>query len=339
MKKIILSLGFCLIPLILPHATSAATLAEIYVFGDSQVDNGNLFEATDGVVPESPPYFEGNFSNGPSWVEFLANQLDLEANPANNYAYGGATSGTANVANGVFPTNRVLPGLLSQVEEFTTGNSIVNPHGLYIIEVGRLDYFLAGETDSVPVIDNLSSAITNLTTKGAKNILVANLLDLGKIPASSQSPSSSLLTNLTNLHNENLAVSLKALDATLGANIMLLDFNSLVNDIINEPTQFGFLDVTNPCLSSPGFLIPPFTICSDPDSFLYLDSQHTTVSAQILFADLAYQTLASNGELELLPTATSVPEPFPLLPLFMTTGFGFLSRKRVSKKIYIWGVN
>jgi phospholipase/lecithinase/hemolysin len=259
-------------------------------------------------------------------VEFLANRLGLNANPANNYASGGSTSGTANVANGVFNTNKTLLGLLSQVEEFTTAYPAADPNALYIVEVGRLDYLIQGQTDTAPVINNLSNAIAKLSTVGARNIAVANLLDLGKIPAGSESPSSSSLSNLTNQHNRNLATSLQTLDAALDSNITLLDFNSLLNEIINEPGKFGFTNVTNTCLSSPGFLTPPFTVCSNPNDFLYWDTQHTTVPAQILFADLAFTALQSDIELK------TVPEPSPLLAIFMTAGFCCLLQIRFSRK-------
>ena len=64
--------------------------SNIYVFGDSLVDTGNLFNATTfvqessellgidiPVVPSSPPYFEGRFSNGQIWVDNLANDKNV----------------------------------------------------------------------------------------------------------------------------------------------------------------------------------------------------------------------------------------------------------------------
>ena len=49
---------------------------QIIVFGDSVTDSGNVWELTDRKEPASPPYFEGRFSNGPVWVEYLADHLD-----------------------------------------------------------------------------------------------------------------------------------------------------------------------------------------------------------------------------------------------------------------------
>ncbi|MDY6992457.1 MAG: SGNH/GDSL hydrolase family protein, partial [Pseudomonadota bacterium] len=44
-------------------------LSPIYVFGDSLSDKGNLFELTG--LPPDPPYFNGRFSNGLLWSEYL----------------------------------------------------------------------------------------------------------------------------------------------------------------------------------------------------------------------------------------------------------------------------
>ena len=40
----------------------------IYVFGDSLSDSGRLFAATQ--IPP-PPYYQGRFSNGPIWIDYL----------------------------------------------------------------------------------------------------------------------------------------------------------------------------------------------------------------------------------------------------------------------------
>src|SRR4051812_17171996 len=78
--------------------------SKVYVFGDSNVDNGNVFIATSfpgddiPTFPPSPPYDMGRFSNGPLWVEVMADRLGLP-NPApslaggTDYAWGGATTG------------------------------------------------------------------------------------------------------------------------------------------------------------------------------------------------------------------------------------------------------
>ncbi|KAJ9075881.1 hypothetical protein DSO57_1031476 [Entomophthora muscae] len=50
----------------------------VYVFGDSISDNGNLYRLKDKAIPSTQLYYEGRFSNGPVWVEYLANTLNAK---------------------------------------------------------------------------------------------------------------------------------------------------------------------------------------------------------------------------------------------------------------------
>jgi phospholipase/lecithinase/hemolysin len=84
------------------------TFEELYIFGDSLSDPGNLFDFSGGIFPP-PPYFEGRFSNGPVWSEYFADLLDLSparlleaqtdpfaASEGINFAISGANSGDSN---------------------------------------------------------------------------------------------------------------------------------------------------------------------------------------------------------------------------------------------------
>ncbi|KAJ9072578.1 hypothetical protein DSO57_1026064 [Entomophthora muscae] len=72
-------------PFVDGHRTS---FRDIVVLGDSFSDTGNLFNATGQRFPPSP-YFQGRFSNGPLWIEYVANQYNATLL---NYAVVGATS-------------------------------------------------------------------------------------------------------------------------------------------------------------------------------------------------------------------------------------------------------
>src|SRR6266404_1973870 len=66
----------------------------VYVFGDSYCDVGNIYAATNGAIPLSPPYFHGRFSNGPIWIEHVAGVWGLPMTASllggTDYAFGGA---------------------------------------------------------------------------------------------------------------------------------------------------------------------------------------------------------------------------------------------------------
>ena len=61
-------------------AAWAGTFTNLYVFGDSLSDAGNVFAATAGQQPGSP-YYDGRYSNGPVWVEYLAEEPATRRSP------------------------------------------------------------------------------------------------------------------------------------------------------------------------------------------------------------------------------------------------------------------
>jgi len=77
-----------------PYKTNSSIYLKVIInwlfFSSCQQDNGNgTFTLTNGRIPSSPPYFEGRFSNGPVWNEYLADDLGI---PLINRAFGGATT-------------------------------------------------------------------------------------------------------------------------------------------------------------------------------------------------------------------------------------------------------
>jgi hypothetical protein len=77
-----------------------STPARIVLFGDSLSDNGNgSFALTRRAWPADAAYFDGRFSNGPTWIEYVAQAyfgapLDRGLDDG---AFGGATLDDARV--------------------------------------------------------------------------------------------------------------------------------------------------------------------------------------------------------------------------------------------------
>src|SRR5690242_14483604 len=70
----------------------AASIDELVFFGDSLSDNGNLYNILK-VIPRSPPYYNGRFTNGFTWAERLGKHYQEASKLAYSiYAYGGATA-------------------------------------------------------------------------------------------------------------------------------------------------------------------------------------------------------------------------------------------------------
>ena len=62
----------------LAASAGAQAYSNLYIFGDSLSDTGNIFALTGGATPAAP-YFAGRFSDGPVWAETLATSLGLPA--------------------------------------------------------------------------------------------------------------------------------------------------------------------------------------------------------------------------------------------------------------------
>ncbi len=241
---------------------------QLYIFGDSLSDVGNVFRATGGAVPAAP-YFEGRHSNGRVWVEELAAKLNLPDDRVKNFAWGGATTGE----NGL---NRV-PGVLAQVETFTQTQPKVDPSALFVIWAGSNDYLFSTATPTAS-IDNLDQSLQSLLKTGAKRFLIANLPDLGKLPSTRKTEASQKLTNIAIAYNQALKDTLDRLQKP-DLTIAQLDVFGIYQTAISNPQQFGFTNVTNPCLGS----------SANCDRFLFWDGIHPTTAAHKVLGDLAFQ--------------------------------------------------
>jgi phospholipase/lecithinase/hemolysin len=168
----------------------AAAYNNAFFFGDSLSDTGNIFALTGGTQPPAP-YFNGRFSNGPVWVEYLATGLGLPASATasllggTNFAFGGAlTSGGG------------IPSVLAQVGGVTGAAGSLDPNALYVVVAGGND--MRAARTAFPTMDatgaanrlaaaqtaagNLRTALSLLAADGARNVFIANLPDLGNTP-------------------------------------------------------------------------------------------------------------------------------------------------------------
>ncbi|PHM07070.1 GDSL family lipase [Nostoc sp. 'Peltigera malacea cyanobiont' DB3992] len=278
------------------------SLTEVYIFGDSLSDTGMVFRATGGIYPPNPTYFHGRYSNGRVWIEYLSERLHLSTKQINNFAYGGATTGSIG--------NSYVPSLLQQVQSFTQRHQKTNSDALYVFWAGANDYLQGVSSANIPV-KNIMSAINLLTDIGAQKFLVANLPDLGQLPAMKTATNSMSLNALTQAHNRSLRRSLKVLTqqdshlkiATLDANSLYRDAMPAAGYAYANPAAFGFTNVSSSCLSGS-------TICGNPDQFLFWDGIHPTTAAHQIIGKTAFSTIQEAGIIHsgsiLVPETTSV---------------------------------
>lgn len=311
----------------LASTISPGQVTEIVAFGDSLSDAGNASIATSGAAPgpgyatrsvTGIPFPVGYFTNpqtatGPAglWVDQFAAKVGVaDPSPAlaplggSNYAVGSAMTDSANPAD-----------MQNQVNLFlATHPGNASSSALYTFWGGAEDIFAA--QSPVTAADNIAAQITQVAADGGHNFLWLNLPGLGGVPALNGDPAAAAAANFASLaFDQEWAMQVSNLDS-LGINVIGVDIDALYNDILGNPTAYGFNNVADACNT---------TVGCNPDTFLYWDSLHPTTSADSFVADLAYQ--------DAFGSSAVTPEP-PSVTLFALGGAGLLvlwrSRRRVA---------
>ncbi|MDE1947576.1 MAG: SGNH/GDSL hydrolase family protein [Burkholderiales bacterium] len=300
------ALGVALSPM---AAQAAPTYSAIYAFGDSLSDAGNLFGYTNGSLPAAP-YYQGEFSNGPNWIQDLSAGLGLAplmpslAPGGTDYAWGGATTAYAGTAS------TSVPNLTQQVGLFAQTLTVPAPSSaLYTVWIGANDLFGILGGSSCPTTGLLctagaaqseADAIALLASIGARNFLVPLLPDLGLTPgvAANGPLAAAAGTALSKAYNQALLADLAGLAGTSGMNLRFLDTFSLMDSAVADPAAFGLANVTAPCY------VGPYTgggsVCSDPSQYLFWDQVHPTAAGAALVAQAALRALPEPGTLAIV---------------------------------------
>lgn len=287
---------------------TSGPFSTIYSFGDSLSDAGNISVATLGTIPVSPPYSDGRFTNGQVWVQDLAQDLGL--NPlqpslsgGTDFAFGGAQTGTTAVhtAN---PTD--LPG---QYAQFLSQDPNPSSNALYTVWIGSNDVLSilsqAGQTPA-NAASEISAAVSNevsfiaaLQAHGAKDVMVANVPDIGKTPdlMAEGAGASAAGSVLAQQYDGELSTALASLAATGGLKVDLIDTYGLLDGVIANPTAYGFTNATSPAWtgnfssSSSGTLTA--TTAAAQNQHVFWDDLHPTAAAHALLAQYAASTIGT----------------------------------------------
>jgi phospholipase/lecithinase/hemolysin len=263
-----------------PAPTAAPGYDAIYVFGDSYCDVGNIYAATGGAIPPSPPYFNGRFSNGPLWVEHVASAWGLPMKASllggTDYAFGGAY-----VLSDQVTLLGTIPSVPHQVELYLSQHGgHADPNALYILEGGGNDILGASGVSAVDLGFQIALGISGsellLRRAGAEHFLIPDLLDVGQLPAAQANASFASAASVAT--NKALDLLLEGEEFLERIFIHRLDVFSLFHDVTKDSTHFGFTNITTPCLSS------TLTVCADPDHTLFWDAEHPTEFGHAFFA-------------------------------------------------------
>jgi phospholipase/lecithinase/hemolysin len=246
------------------RAHDQRTFDQLVVLGDSLSDMGNA----------------GRFSNGPVWVEQLAESLELPLSASErggqNFAVGGA---------------RIEAGpqsLRAQVNKFL---KLPRPSGrtLYIVWGGANDIFAAiGQPDAPSELDAAAAALNevlaDLMAHGGTDLLVPNIPDVGITPEVRAQGSEAVNETRRLTAHFNRAVERRLTDLASswrGIRLYRLDVAAMAERARRDPASFGFTDISTPCRGS--------ARCAE---YVFWDDIHPTTTAHARLAEAALGALS-----------------------------------------------
>jgi len=268
-------------------AAGAQSYNRLVVFGDSLSDNGNLYLATGGSTPASPPYYQGRFSSGPVFTERLGFNAANFMGPVNgsiNYAFGGART-----------DSQAAPmGMRVQLAQYQSRGGVFGAGDLVSILGGANNIFqglpAAGASSNpqgsiAPVAlgaaADMNFIVGSVAQAGAGTILVTNLPKLSLTPQFRATPAAPLADYAVTTFNGALLTGLNATAAARpGTNIIMMDLFKIGDVIAANPGAFGVSNVTQPCFNG-------VTVCANPNDYFYFDGVHPTATGHAVIARLA----------------------------------------------------
>jgi len=300
----------------------AQEFSDVINFGDSLTDAGNV-ALVDGN-PFTPPGSSFTTNPDPVYAQIVANAFGASGinslQGGSDYAYGGACVR----ANSLTFSCALSPGsfsITSQLGGYLLANGgHADGNALYTMWGGANDIFtyatLAGAgTINATQAQQLTglSALTEvgllqqLQAAGAQNIVVLNLPNLGATPAAAAQGASAQqsLTGLATVYNATLNGGL----ATLQDGIIPINAFGFLNEVIADPTTYGFSNTTGTaCGTLSGSLAcgpagdPNYLFhyaAGANNDYVFADGVHPTGHAHALLAQVILSTIEAPGQVSM----------------------------------------
>ena len=292
--------AFTLLSLCLALALLRATYANenVFVFGDSLSDNGNLYAITKGTYPPEPygnaydksgevvSKFPGRFTDGQNWVDYfptIANHFPSVTpywkDGGTNFAVGGSTSTDLLESD---PAG--FPPQISTYLNAVGGQASADD--LYVIWIGAND-FSAG-IDPAQTVANIKNGIATLSDKGARAFVVISLPDISLTPQVKALGGVLAAKRFVFTTNVLLEVELLRFAFVHRISIDLVDIDAIFLPLVYNPGRFGFTNSMDAA-----FNLMTGAIASDPNDYVFWDGFHPTTNAHYIAAKFIFNVIFS----------------------------------------------
>ncbi len=258
------------------------TIGNFLAFGDSLSDMGNAKNSIVNV-PDVPPYWQGRFSNGEIWIEYVSDSFGVQTtigsgtSAGDNRAFGGSQTGSGY-------SYVLLPNVGTQISNyFANVQSSIPSNDIISLWSGGND-FLYGTANADTIAANMETHIRQLANAGATEFIIPNLPPLEKTPevlSRSQSQQNAIGQEVVR-YNQKLSGLLVNLSAELGITVHSIDAWTIFNDILQNKEALGLTNTADAACSG-GISLLPLPICSSGDTvapnvdeYLFFDKAHPT---------------------------------------------------------------
>ena len=286
------------------------------------------------------PYWNNRFSNGRVWFEYLAPMLDIDTEEHEAYinkAFGGSWAMMYNdqltvwnfIKHPILTLQSLVNGKLIPpslgliVQAYLMENGKLNSDSMYFIYSANNDYLSALMFDDVldpdiqsgyinNVLNDVNESIRKLYEAGARRFVIIGISHIGDTPRFVFSNEKNILNKIAETHNEGLKAKIAEWQEKVDdIEIMYFDSQSVFQKALDEPSQYGYTNVTDACIDvnlptasftrknsafqnnyvlqyvealqhqSPQFASGQknYKVCSNPSEYLFWDQIHPATSA------------------------------------------------------------
>ena len=259
---------------------SLDNIDRLVIFGDSLSDSrGLMFRKSRHLLPSYHQYYDGRFTNGFIWDEFLSSPAFLNKE-AISFAEGGSTSARYSRLNLL---SNILSNLETQIKSYQPFRK-----DLAILLCGANDYMTLRQDNIIKVVEKQVDDITGLLSRGIENILIMGMPDISLSPEALKSDERRKYKDITIAHNALLEGNVVELKRTFPQKkIFFFNTPAAMEAIVTLAKKIGYNTtqsyIHHEYIHRPASGHPHLDIAPE---YVYNDNVHPTQEIHYAFATL-----------------------------------------------------